>query len=162
MSKKVIIIIVEGSSDETLLIERLQELFSSTQIRFEAYRGDMFYNLDDFTNRTTMKNINHIICDFIKRIKRTRKYRDDDILGILHIIDTYGTYIPTESILIDKDQNKRTLYLTDSINVNSKKQKSNIIMRNLHRSKRINMLRKFRNTDRETYDFLKAEEKKKV
>lgn len=44
MSKKVIIVIVEGFSDETLLIERLQSLYLDSEIRFEIQFGDIFYD----------------------------------------------------------------------------------------------------------------------
>ena len=41
--KKVIIVLVEGETEEILLKERLREIFSKHQIHFDVQRGDLFF-----------------------------------------------------------------------------------------------------------------------
>ena len=42
MAKKVVIILVEGATEEICLYERLREVYSGCQIKFEIQNGDIF------------------------------------------------------------------------------------------------------------------------
>jgi len=128
MSKRVVIIIVEGDSDEELLINRLREIFKNKEIRFEPQNGDLLYDYK------SQKSIKGLIGDVAKSIIKKRKYKPNDILAILHIIDTDGCFIEEENIIIDSTQDISTLYTLDSINVIDKQQQDRIIERNQKRS----------------------------
>lgn len=128
MSKKVVIIIVEGDSDEILLIDRLKELYTNYEIRFESQRGDILYK------EKSRKSIKSEVGDVVKSIITKRKYKTNDILAVLHIMDTDGCFVKNENIIIDKEQKQKTLYKLNSINVSSEKQKENIEKRNKQRS----------------------------
>ncbi len=53
MSKKVVIVLVEGFSDEEFLIGRMRELYKECEIRFEFQGGDVFYNLNQDENQSS-------------------------------------------------------------------------------------------------------------
>lgn len=128
MSKKVVIVIVEGDSDEVLLIERLKELYSGCEVRFESQRCDVFY---DFK---CQKPIKEVIGNIVREIIEKRKYKPKDILAVAHIIDTDGCMINDDSIKVDGKQEKKTIYLVETINVDSEQQKLNISNRNRERT----------------------------
>lgn len=128
MSKKVVIVIVEGDSDEALLIERLRELYSDCEVKFESQRGDILYD------SKTRKSIKETVGEVVKGIISKRKYVEKDILAVVHIMDTDGCLVPDTSIEIHADQDKKTFYTLETINVNSEDQKANIIERNKKRT----------------------------
>ncbi len=130
--KKVVLLIVEGESDEVLLIDSLRETFKEHEIRFEPQRGDILYDI-----RKKDKSIKEIIGEAVKSILIKRKYKPSDILSIIHILDTDGCLIPEDNILVEKAQKELTLYQTESINVLTEEQKNNIKLRNETRSRNI-------------------------
>ncbi|MCT4612337.1 MAG: hypothetical protein N4A47_03085 [Clostridia bacterium] len=135
MSKQVIIVLVEGQSDETLLYERLRELYRGCEIRFEIKRGDIFYD-----NKNGSKSIKSIIGDCVKEIVQRRKYKKKDILSVIHIMDTDGCFIPAEKVIVDATQEVTTFYELNNIIVNSPKQKNNIEIRNRIRSTNVDTM----------------------
>jgi 5-methylcytosine-specific restriction endonuclease McrA len=128
MYKKVILILVEGDSDEALLIDRLRVLYSACDIRFEVQKGDIFYG----ENRN--KPIKEIIGKVIKKIIKKRKFLPKDILTIVHIMDTDGCFIPDTAINIVPNQIVKTQYNLNSITVDDQNQRERIIKRNRIRS----------------------------
>ena len=128
MSKKVVIVIVEGDSDEALLIERLRTVYSDCEVKFESQRGDILYD------SKSRKSIKETVGEVIKGIISKRKYIEKDILAVVHIMDTDGCLIPDNSIEVHTDQDKKTFYTLETINVNSEDQKVNIIERNKKRT----------------------------
>lgn len=131
MTKKVIIVIVEGSSDEILLIERLKALYKNQHIKFEVQYGDLFYK------RKSSEAIKNTIGNMVKKIIQTQKYRPEDILAVIQILDTDGCMIPNDCIKINTHQSISTYYELESIKVDSEKQKNNIIARNQKRTMNI-------------------------
>lgn len=131
MPKRVIVVIVEGVSDEALLIERLRSLFEGQEIRFDIQNGDIFY---DEKNRQPIKNA---IGDVIKSLMTKRKYSVKDILAVLHITDTDGCMIPEERVIVEPGQETKTCYYPESIGVCDDRQRERIIERN--RRRRINL-----------------------
>ena len=129
MTKKVIIIIVEGPSDEALLGEHLKQKYKNQLIKFDVKHGDIFFNPE--TNRESIKNT---IGNNIKSIIQKQKYKKSDILAIMHILDTDGCFIDEGHIEIKKNQQSKTLYNSDSISVDCEKQKKYILGRNKIRS----------------------------
>lgn len=92
-SKKVVLLIVEGFSEEVLLYGSLRQEFQQYDIQFEIQRGDVLFSFNK--NR---KSIKGIIGDIVKEFLNKRKFKWSDILGVLHIIDTDGCLIPSENV----------------------------------------------------------------
>ncbi|MGO5014867.1 hypothetical protein ACTQ5K_23860 [Niallia sp. Sow4_A1] len=130
--KKVVLLIVEGESDETLLIDRLRELFRDHEIRFEPQRGDILYDA-----KKQMKPIKEVIGDTVKEILIKRKFKSSDILAVIHIMDTDGCLIPKENVVIDNQQETLTYYKNTNISVQSETQMNNILNRNEIRGRNI-------------------------
>jgi len=128
MSKKVIIFIVEGDSDETLLIDRMKKLYGGYEVRFESQHGDIFFDI----KRT--KNIKNVIGNTVKSIIQKRKFKEKDILAVIHLMDTDGCLIPDEYVRINVSQAVLTFYTSECINVIDERQRGNIISRNNERS----------------------------
>lgn len=130
--KKVVLLIVEGESDEMLLIDRLRELFKGYDIRFEPQHGDILYNIEQ-----QGKSIKDVIGETIKGVLLKRKFKPSDILAVIHIIDTDGCLITEENVVIDNLQQVLTFYKEDCISVLTDTQRYNILTRNEVRSRNI-------------------------
>lgn len=135
VQKRVVILLVEGGTDETLLIDRLRQLFINTEIRFEAHNGDIFYDI-----KQKSKPIKVMIGDRVKEILIKRRFKASNVLAVLHILDTDGCFINPENIAIDTKQSTYTQYQEGCIRVSSETQKSNIEQRNKVRSKNIRIM----------------------
>jgi len=134
--KKVVLLIVEGSCEEVLLYNRLRSLFEQHNIRFHIQRGDILYDLDK-----PKEPIAFVIDNAVKEFMIKSKFRSDDIFCVVHIIDMDGCFIPEEAILIEETQKELTVYHTDRISVPHEKQKQQIAVRNVVRSRNINEMR---------------------
>ncbi|MDP5276191.1 hypothetical protein [Chengkuizengella axinellae] len=130
--KKVVLLIVEGNSDEVLLNQRLRQLFKQHDIRFEVKHTDILFSFDK--NR---KPIKALIGDVVKQFLSKRKFRNDDLLAVLHIVDTDGCFISEDKVVIDDTQQNTTIYKENLISVPDEKQRQSIINRNTVKSKNI-------------------------
>jgi hypothetical protein len=148
MSKQVIIVLVEGQSDEILLYERLRELYKGCEIRFEIQRGDIFYD-----NKNGNKPIKSVIGDCVKGIIQRRKYKKKDVIGVIHIMDTDGCFIPDTQVVVDESQGMKTFYKTDCIKVDSDIQKNNIMLRNSTRSTNVNTMKSVESIVKRTFKY---------
>lgn len=126
---KVVVVIVEGASDKSLITDRLEEYFEDYEINFKIVGRDIF-------NRSKTTTIKENINKQIRNLMSVAKFKVEDILCVVHITDMDGCYISDTAIIIDGTQQEKTFYTDDAINVNSEVQKSNIMGRN--RSKRQN------------------------
>lgn len=133
--KKVVLLLVEGDTDETLLIDRLRLLFQDKEIRFEPFRGDIFYQINQ-----QEKPIKKLIGDKVKEVLIKRRFNASDILVVLHILDTDGCFVSPSNIIIDGEQGCLTKYIEGSIHVNSETQKENLEQRNIVRSRNIQIM----------------------
>ena len=100
MEKKVILFIVEGITDENALLELFEGLFDKNKIYFQIIRGDI---TSDY--KTTLSNICSRVGKVIgKALKHLSYYgiNKKDILSVVFISDTDGTFIPDNHILYDK------------------------------------------------------------
>lgn len=134
-TKKVVLVIVEGICDQTLLDARIKESFKNHLIRFEVVNGDLFYQ-SEIKNQLIKATVGSRVSDFMK----PRKISADDMLAILHIADTDGCFIPQESVVIELGQDKNTLYNSENISVSSELQKERIVSRNKERSLKISVM----------------------
>lgn len=134
--KKIVLLIVEGGSDEALLMERLKEKFTKNQIQFRPYNGDILF---DKNNRN--KLIKNVIGNFVTDYQKRNKLMKSDILTVLHLIDTDGVFIENDAVQICPEQTKKTFYETERICVDSEQQKKEIERRNKIRAKNIYTMR---------------------
>lgn len=71
---------------------------------------------------------------------KVRKYKKEDIVAVLQIIDTDGVFIRDENIVINNNQEMATVYNENEITVKNKDQREFIIERNQERKRNINMM----------------------
>lgn len=92
-SKKVILLIVEGPSDSSTLNPILKQIFSENNVRFHIVYGDITI-ANGISSINAVKHVNNCI----KQEMQTTKYRKQDFIRIIHIIDTDGAFISDEDI----------------------------------------------------------------
>lgn len=136
LSKKVVLIIVEGICDEHLFAGRLNQLYKGYNIRFEIQGGDILNNSNSERLNSIKNKIGKITSEFIKK----KKFRDSDILAVLHVIDIDGCFIPVNKIIVDLKQEKHTFYHLDKITVSSIEQQERIAKRNEIKARNIRTL----------------------
>lgn len=92
--KKIILFLVEGSTDSTSLGLVISRLLETADVRFYVLGGDICYRYrinDENAAKSVMRPINGFLQRY--RLKKT------DILQIVHIIDTDGAFIPPERVI---------------------------------------------------------------
>lgn len=101
-SKKVIIILAEGMTDVDFLQPYLYDLVDKNKIRFEITNGDMLTKPEN-----SRKNPKSIVGEKISEICKIRKFRDEDILFVIHLLDLDGSYVNQNDILINNSLDKK-------------------------------------------------------
>lgn len=91
--KKVIAFIVEGPSDEAALGSIMKEYFSGNEVQFVVVHGDI--TLKDYVS---MDGIIIKINEQIESIKKKYRYKQDDFIKIIHLVDTDGVYVPEADV----------------------------------------------------------------
>lgn len=107
-SKKVILFLVEGVSEENALGLPMKNHFETSEIRFDVLHGDITTK-NGVDSRNVLKHINQIVASYMDRYG----YKPSDIIRIVHIIDTDGTFIPDDAIVFD--ENVSLKYTVDHI-----------------------------------------------
>lgn len=85
--KKVVMVIVEGPSDENALGEILKEFFSSEKVQFKVVHGDI--TADTGTTADTVVNK---LDELIDKVRNQYGYEWQDITRIIHLTDTDGVF----------------------------------------------------------------------
>lgn len=85
--KKVVIVVVEGPSDENALGGILKEFFSSEEVQFKVVHGDI---TSDET--TAVDNVVKKIDELVDDVRERYSYHWDDFAKIIHIADTDGAF----------------------------------------------------------------------
>lgn len=126
--KKIVLVIVEGPSDDTALGIGLSQVFDKDKVYIHIMHGDITTR-----NGVTALNIVSIIGDEVRRYARSQHYRASDFKQIIHIVDTDGVYIPDEKIYKGSGLSKVT-YESDGIyteNVDGIKERNDLKRKNL-------------------------------
>lgn len=87
--------IVEGQTDEDLFAAALRDHYEPKGIKIFQYRGDVFFK------ERHDKNIREKIRDFVKRELERQQISPVHVIGIVHIGDTDGTFIPDDHIIVN-------------------------------------------------------------
>lgn len=107
--KKIILVIVEGPSDDTALGVVLNQVYDKNFVHIHIMHGDI-------TTRTGVnpQNIVAKIGNDVRGYAKSQHYKASDFKQIMHIVDTDGAYIPDEKI-IEEAGIGETIYETDGI-----------------------------------------------
>lgn len=101
--KKVIVVIVEGLSDEAAIGGILKEYFSSDEIQFAVAHGDI---TSDYSVK--VENVVSKVGDLVEGIKQKYGYEWEDFVKIIHIADTDGAF--TENCIQEANVEKIQYY----------------------------------------------------
>lgn len=140
-SKKVMLFIVEGASDENTLGSQLKRVFKSNEVHFHVIRGDITTD-----NRISESNVIKEISLLVKSTMNKYGFQHRDMLKIIHLFDTDGAFIQ-ESDVID-DSTHRLSYELDRILTN---QVGNIVKRNVKKARILNKLSTLSNLSKIPY-----------
>lgn len=107
-TKKVILFIVEGPTDEDAFSGVMKKLYANQQVVFHVVHGDIT------TDRSVdVRNAVLTVDGHVRDEMRKYGLRRTDILKIIHLADTDGAYVPDEAILYG--ETKQVFYTLDTI-----------------------------------------------
>lgn len=92
-SKKVVLFIVEGPSDQSALSVILSKIFDQDEVYVYVVHGDVTTE-----KGVTPQNIVRKVNAFIKEHMSTYRLRKADMLQVVHLMDTDGAYAPDDVI----------------------------------------------------------------
>ncbi len=93
-TKKVILFIVDGPTDEDALSPVLKKIFHNKEIRFHVVHGDI--TSEWMLNRTNaIKTVKEHIQIEVDRYG----FKHSDIISVVHLIDTDGAFIPKANVV---------------------------------------------------------------
>lgn len=130
--KKVVVFIVEGPSDEAALGSVMKEFFFSDRVQFVVVHGDI-----TLENYVSAGNILTKINSQIEAVKNKYRYRYNDFLKIIHIVDMDGVYIAEQGV--KQTEVKEVQYYTDHVEASDAEA---IIRRNREKAEILYKLRK--------------------
>lgn len=136
-AKKVVLIIVEGPTDEDALGVIFENYYDKETVRVKVIHGDITTE-----NQVNVSNILNRITEIVKQSIKEYKLRKTDLLRVIHLVDTDGAFIPDIAIAFD-EKAIEPLYTLTEIKTNSperieqrnQQKKSNLIK--LHTTKYI-------------------------
>lgn len=131
-TKKVILFIVEGITDQTALGGVLTNLLNTEIVRFSMIGGDITTN-----NDVNLSNVLNRVNAIVKMALQKYAFKPSDLQSIVHLIDTDGAFIPSTAISKSTIANKIE-YTENTINTPNV---DSIIARNSKKKALVTMLR---------------------
>ena len=125
MSKKVILVIVEGQTEELILFDFLQERFSNAEVRIDIQCGDIVGNWNRKFG-TAKVAVEDVVANYLDMYR----LMPSDLLAIIQFTDTDGCFIANKYIRIDKEMARKMRYSTKAIYVSNQDKKLQMIQRN--------------------------------
>ena len=92
-TKKFVLVIVEGPSDEDSLGVILNKLLATDEVHVHVVHGDI---TADFS--TNSGNVIRRVNDIIRSCNERYRLRNTDYRCVIHVMDTDGAFIPGESV----------------------------------------------------------------
>ena len=118
--RKVLLLIIEGKSEDIALYPSLSKLFEQIDENIELITAKIKNNgNNDGGDITSKKGVNTSNIEYyLKKLiiypcMELHKVEEDDIIGVIQIVDTDGAYIDDERI-IEKEGITKTVYNDDS------------------------------------------------
>ena len=99
--KKIVLVFVEGPSDDTALGIMLNQIFDKDSVYVYIMHGDI-------TTRRGVETANIVakLGNEVRRYANSQHYTAKDFKQIIHIVDTDGAFIPEENVLCDEESGK--------------------------------------------------------
>lgn len=129
--KKVVLLIVEGPSDEEALGPVLNNYFDKDRVYVHTHHGDI---TTEKGNKCS--NIISKVNECVKQCMRQYPFKRSDFKRIIHVVDMDGAFIPDNAIVEDKDAYK-PIYTEEVIRTNHPE---GIVKRNAQKRENINRL----------------------
>jgi len=138
MSKSLVIVIVEGISEENALYPNLKKMGKKLNIHFDIRGTDVFT-----AKENKRKSSKAIAGEIIKEITSKPEFNKKDIKLVVQLTDTDGTYISDNKIIADDNsQSEKTTYTLENIKTNSSNQTDEIKNRNNKKRRHLDTLSK--------------------
>lgn len=137
MTRKLILFLVEGITEEISFGLIFSEIFEDKEIEFQIARGDITTR-NGVDSRNVIEVINEEVLSFLDK----EHYNIGDILEIIHLLDTDGAYISED--LIEKHDKYKNYYYVDKLctrhpeNTKKRNDKKSKIMDRLSSHSKIN------------------------
>ena len=130
--KKVVLVIVEGPSDDTALGIMLSKIYDKKSVHVQIMHGDITTRKGVHSNNIVAK-----IGNEVRGFAKSNHYLPKDFEEIIHLVDTDGAYIPDEKIILDMNAD-HIMYEADGIHTTSQQE---IIARNKQKRENLQRLR---------------------
>ena len=101
-TKKIVLFLVEGSTDSTSLGLVMSRILTNDDVRFYVLGGDMCYRYH-ITDENAARSVMRFVSGFLQRYR----LKKTDILKIVHVIDTDGAFIPPERVIYGGKEHAR-------------------------------------------------------
>lgn len=139
MSKKVILVIVEGQTEELVFFDFLQERFGNLEVRIDVQCGDVISNW----NRK-YGTVEGAIEQVVEKYLTMYRLLPSDLLAVIQFTDTDGCFIEDKYIRVDRIKATRTRYGKNGIYVTNKFKKTQMKERNQVKAECMKILSKDR------------------
>lgn len=126
--KKVVLVVVEGPSDDAALGVIIERLYDKNAVHVEITHGDITadYNIEPEDIVKTIGNI-------VKSYADSMHFKQKDFQEVIHLIDMDGAYIPDSCVVEDKAADKLIYSLTSIHTVRPEK----VRKRNKHKQEKL-------------------------
>lgn len=131
-TKKIILFIVEGITDELSLSFILSKLVQDSNVQFHAINQDITADFNS-NSQNIIRKIDSQVKQFLAQNTGLRK---SDIKEIIHLVDTDGAFVK-EKFVVEDMKREKTFYTGNSIITNKKHL---IIERNYRKGRILNKL----------------------
>lgn len=129
--KKILLILVEGASDQTALEGSLKQFFDMNTVKTYILHGDITTR-----TRTMPQNVVRKIEEEIQHFCQRNFLNKTDICRLIQVVDMDGAYIPDDHI-IEKEDIAKVQYTEDGIFTRSKE---DIVRRNQQKRSNLDRL----------------------
>lgn len=126
--KKIVLVIVEGPSDDSALGVILNRLFDKNKVHIEIMYGDI---TTDMNNDPV--DIAKALGEVVKRYADSMHFKQLHFQQVIHLIDMDGAYIPDDCVIENPDAEKPVYTLT---NIQTAK-RDLLLRRNKHKQSKI-------------------------
>lgn len=107
-AKKVVLIIVEGPTDDDALGVIFERYFDKETVRVKVIHGDITTE-SQINASNILKHIKEIVQSCLKEYK----LRKTDLKRVIHIVDTDGAYVPDSAVVHDEEAVKPFYTVTE-------------------------------------------------
>ncbi|MDO5775543.1 MAG: hypothetical protein Q4P22_02840 [Eubacteriales bacterium] len=129
--KKIVLVLVEGPSDDTALGVILSRLFDKNKVHIEIMHGDITANYSIEPN-----DIVSALGDIVREYANAMHFSQIHFQQVIHIVDMDGAYIP-EAFVIENPSAVKPVYTLTEIQTARPDQ---LILRNKHKQEKLNRI----------------------